>query len=139
VPTTTELRVRYAETDKMGVVYYANYLVWCEVARTDFIRQHGASYAAWEEQGVGLAVSEARVRYHRSARYDDLVRIETSLTAVQSRGVTFEYTMTLAESGDRIATAYTSLVAIAPNGRPISIPAPLRERLSAALEPPAAR
>jgi acyl-CoA thioester hydrolase len=139
VPTTTELRVRYAETDKMGVVYYANYLVWCEVARTEFIRRHGASYADWEEQGVALAVSEARVRYHRSARYDDLVRIETFLTAVQSRSVTFEYRMTLAESGERVASAFTSLIAIAPTGRPISLPVAVRERLAAVVEVPPAR
>ena len=139
MPATTELRVRYAETDKMGVVYYANYLVWCEVARTEFIRHHGASYAAWEEQGVALAVSEARVRYHRSARYDDLVRIETFLTSVQSRGVCFEYRMTLAETGERVVSAFTSLIAIAPNGRPISLPPDLRAQLSAAIEAPPAR
>ncbi len=139
MPTTTELRVRYAETDKMGVVYYANYLVWCEVARTDFIRQHGGSYAEWEEQGVGLAVSEANVRYHSSARYDDLVRIETWLTAVRSRGVTFEYRMTHAESGERIASAFTTLIAIAPTGRPITLPPDVRERLTQAIDAPPAR
>jgi len=139
VPTTTELRVRYSETDKMGVVYYANYLVWCEVSRTESIRQHGESYAEWEEQGVALAVSDARIRYHRSARYDDLVRIDTYLTAVQSRSVTYEYRMTLAASGELLVTAATSLIAIAPNGRPIRLPEAIRARLMAMLEAPPKR
>ena len=139
MPTTTELRVRYSETDKMGVVYYANYLVWCEVSRTESIRQQGDSYREWEEQGVALAVSDARIRYHRSARYDDLVRIDTYLTEVQSRSVTYEYQMTLAKSGELLVTAATSLIAIAPNGRPIRIPATIRERLNTMREAPPAR
>jgi len=139
VPTTTELRVRYSETDKMGVVYYANYLVWCEVSRTESIRQQGDSYREWEEQGFALAVSDARIRYHRSARYDDLVRIDTYLTEVQSRSVTYEYRMTLAASGELLVTAATSLIAIAPNGRPIRLPAAIRERLNGMREAPPAR
>src|SRR3954470_632344 len=87
----TEVRVRYAETDRMGVVYYANYLVWCEVGRVEFLRSNGRSYAALEADGIGLAVSEAKVRYLAPARFDDLVRIETTLTSVRSRSVTFDY------------------------------------------------
>lgn len=87
----TELRVRYAETDQMGVVYHAHYLVWCEVGRTDFIRALGVPYAEMERQGVRLAVAEATVRYHAGARYDDRIRVETRLTEVRSRMVTFAY------------------------------------------------
>src|SRR4029077_17520455 len=83
--TTTELRVRYAETDQMQVVYHTNYLVWCEVGRTDFLRQHGMSYSEMEKGGIGLTVSECSVRLHASARYDDLVRVATTLTDVRSR------------------------------------------------------
>src|SRR4026207_959508 len=79
---TTELRVRYAETDRMGVVYYANYLVWCEVGRAEFMRSLGGRYAALEARGYGLAVAEATVRYLAPARFDDPVRIETSLVGV---------------------------------------------------------
>src|SRR5437763_12640983 len=100
----TELRVRYAETDRMGVVYYANYLVWCEVGRVEFMRALGRSYAALEQRGVGLAVSEARVRYLAPARFDELVRVETALLTVRSRAVTFDYVITNAESGVRLAT-----------------------------------
>src|SRR5688572_17438031 len=71
---STELRVRYAETDRMGVVYYANYLVWCEVGRVEFLRALGRSYATLEHEGTGLAVAEAKVRYLAPARFDDLVR-----------------------------------------------------------------
>ena len=66
--TTIEFRVRYAETDQMGVVYHANYLVWCEVGRTELIRQRFASYAEVERAGVLLAVSEASLRFHAAAR-----------------------------------------------------------------------
>lgn len=139
MPVPVQIRARYSETDKMGVVYYANYLVWCEVARTEFIRHHGRSYAAWEDSGVMLAVSDVRLRYHRSARYDDIVRIDTALTAVGSRGVTFEYRMHLEEGGARLVSASTSLIAVNPEGRPITLPPEVREPLEALVEPPFAR
>lgn len=128
--TTTEVRVRYAETDQMQVVYHSNYLIWCEVGRTDFMRQHGMSYAAMEKDGIGLTVSEYSVRLHASARYDDLVRVATTLTDVRSRQVTFEYVLTNADTGERLATASTRLVSIGRNGRPIAMPAGIRERLA---------
>lgn len=129
----TELRVRYAETDRMGVVYYANYLVWCEVGRVEFMRALGGSYAALEKEGYGLAVAEATVRYLAPARFDDPVRIETTLTGVRSRAVTFEYVITNAESGARLATAYTALVSIDGSGRPTALPSHFRALLERAL------
>ena len=129
--TTTEVRVRYAETDQMQVVYHTNYLIWCEVGRTDFMRQQGMSYAEMEKGGIGLTVSQYDVRLHASARYDDLVRIATTLTDVRSRQVTFEYLLTNAATGERLATAHTSLVSISPNGRPVAMPADVRARLEA--------
>jgi acyl-CoA thioester hydrolase len=129
----TELRVRYAETDRMGIVYYANYLVWCEVGRVEFMRSLGGSYAALEAEGYGLAVAEATVRYLAPARFDDLVRIETTLTGVRSRAVTFEYVVSLADSGSRLATAHTALVSIDAAGRPTALPAPFRATLERAL------
>jgi acyl-CoA thioester hydrolase len=130
---TTELRVRYAETDRMGVVYYANYLVWCEVGRVEFLRALGRSYAVLEREGVGLAVSEARVRYLAPARFDDLVRVRTTLTAVRSRAVTFDYLITHADSGARLATCHTSLVSIDPGGRLVALPPDFREAMERAL------
>jgi acyl-CoA thioester hydrolase len=81
--STSEFRVRYSETDQMGVVYHTNYLIWCEIGRTDFIRTSGSTYADLERQGVLLAVSEASIRYHAAARYDDLIRVQTRLAAVR--------------------------------------------------------
>lgn len=129
----TELRVRYAETDRMGVVYYANYLVWCEVGRVEFMRALGGSYAELEAQGVGLAVAEATVRYLAPARFDDLVRIETSLVGVRSRAVTFDYVISHAETGTRLATAHTALVSIDSSGRLTALPSDFRALLEGAL------
>jgi acyl-CoA thioester hydrolase len=129
----TELRVRYAETDRMGIVYYANYLIWCEVGRVEFMRALGGSYAALEAQGYGLAVAEATVRYLAPARFDDLVRIETTLVGVRSRAVTFDYVISHAETGTRLATAHTALVSVDGTGRPTAMPSDFRARLEAAL------
>ena len=129
----TELRVRYAETDRMGIVYYANYLVWCEVGRVEFMRALGGSYAALESQGYGLAVAEATVRYLAPARFDDLVRIETTLVGVRSRAVTFDYVISHAETGTRLATAHSALVSVDAAGKPTAMPAEFRARLEAAL------
>ena len=128
----TELRVRYAETDRMGIVYYANYLVWCEVGRVEFMRALGGSYADLEAQGYGLAVAEATVRYLAPARFDDLVRVETSLVEVRSRAVTFDYVISNVDTGTRLATAHTALVSIDPTGRPVALPPEFRERLDGA-------
>ena len=121
-----EFRVRYAETDQMGVVYHTNYLIWCEVGRTDFIRARGMSYADMERAGVGLAVSEVSARFHAAARYDELIRVRTMLADVRSRSVTFDYLIESVERGVRLVTARTALVCIDPSGRPIALPADIR-------------
>ena len=128
----TELRVRYAETDQMGVVYHANYLAWCEVGRTEFIRTGGMSYRQMEEAGVALAVAEASMRFHAPARYDDLVRVETTMTDVRSRSVTFDYRVSRADDGVRLVSASTRLVSIDRNSRPTAMPRPVREILERA-------
>ena len=127
--TVSELRVRYAETDQMGVVWHGNYLVWCEVGRTDFIRQCGMSYADMEREGVRLAVVEASVRLHASARYEDLVHITTRLAGVRSRSVEFAYEITRAADGARVASAATTLVSIAADGRTVSLRRDIRALL----------
>lgn len=126
-----ELRVRYAETDQMRVVYHTNYLVWCEIGRTELIRSlTGVSYALLEEQGVALAVADLSIRYHGAARYDNLIRVRTTLTDARSRSVTFEYLITNAESGERLATARTVLVSLDERGRPVVMPEQLRRKLA---------
>lgn len=128
-----DLRVRYAETDQMGVVYHANYLVWCEIGRTDFIRTGGTSYAEIERAGVTLAVSEASLRYHAPARYDDRIRVETRLTELRSRTITFDYLVANADSGERLVTAQTVLISLDPSGRPRALPPHVREVLAQAM------
>ena len=92
MPSRTTLRVRYAETDQMGVVYYANYFVWCEIARVEFFRQIGYDYKQMElEDDCHLPVVEASCRYRAPARYDDEVILETRVTALRSSFVRFSY------------------------------------------------
>jgi acyl-CoA thioester hydrolase len=91
-PSTTTLRVRYAETDQMGVVYYANYFVWCEIGRVEFFRQLGYDYKQMElADDCHLPVVEASCRYRSPARYDDEVVIETTVTALRSQVIKFGY------------------------------------------------
>lgn len=126
-----ELRVRYAETDQMGVVYYANYLVWCEIGRTGLIRELGMSYAEIEASGFLLAVSEANIRYHAPARYDERIHVETSISDVRSRTVTFEYSIRNADTDARLVSASTTLVCLDRAGRSVAMPARVRELLTA--------
>jgi acyl-CoA thioester hydrolase len=124
---TTTIRVRYAETDQLGVAYHANYLVWLEVARTELIRAHGLSYADIERTGFALAVAEASVRYLAPARYDDEVCIEATVSELRSRSIRFTYALHRASDQAPLATAYTALVCIDPaTGRPVVLPAAIR-------------
>jgi len=110
----------------MGVVYHTNYLVWCEVGRTDFIRARGMSYADIERAGIGLAVSELSARFHAAARYDNLIRVRTTLAEIRSRGITFDYVITNAETGERFVTARTALVSIDRSGKLVALPKAVR-------------
>jgi len=104
----TRLRVRYAETDQMGVVYYANYLVWMEVGRVELCRALGFNYSDMErEDGVLLAVAEACCRYLSPARYDDEVIVKTWIEEANTRMATFGYEMRLAEGDRVVATGQT--------------------------------
>lgn len=123
------IRVRYAETDQMGVVYHANYLIWCEIGRTDFIRSRGMSYADMEQQGLLLAVTDVTMRLHASARYDDTLHVHTRLVAVRSRAVEFAYEITRSGTCAGIASVSTTLVSVSPQGRPVALPAEIRALL----------
>jgi acyl-CoA thioester hydrolase len=104
----TRLRVRYAETDQMGVVYYANYLVWMEVGRVELCKALGFSYRDMErDDGVLLAVAEACCRYRSPARFDDEVIVKAWLEEANPRVVTFAYEMRLAEGDRTLATGHT--------------------------------
>ena len=116
----------------MGVVYHAEYLVWCEVGRTDYIRGLGLPYSALERRGTALAVAEASIRYHAPARYDDLIHVETRLVEVRSRAITFEYLIRNAGTGQRLATARTVLVSLDPTGKPVPMPPDVRALMESA-------
>ena len=87
----TELRVRYAETDAMGIVHHATYPVWMELGRSDFLRELGQSYAEWELRGVRLVVNEIQVKFRSPAHYDELVQVRTSLREAGRRRLIFAY------------------------------------------------
>lgn len=128
VPTSTStVRVRYAETDKMGVVYYANYFVWFEVGRTDLLRTLGWSYREMEQAGVSLPVIEARCEYVRPARYDDELEILTTGRLLSPVRMEFTYEVRQAMQATVAATGRTLHASIGPNGRPCRLPERIRE------------
>jgi acyl-CoA thioester hydrolase len=133
--SSSEFRVRYAETDQMGVVHHRHYLVWCELARTDHMRARGVSYRAMEERGLKLPVVEANLRYRQPARYDDRIRVRCWVREVASRRVTFGYSVERCDDDVLLATAQTSLIAVDSNHVLTSIPPEVREKLVAVPDP----
>ncbi|WP_263381560.1 acyl-CoA thioesterase [Granulicella arctica] len=126
------IRVRYAETDQMGVVYHANYLVWFEVGRVEFIRQMGLSYKEMEaEAGCMIAVVEANARYRAPARYDDELVIETRLTAARSSVIRFGYRVL--RSGTLLCEGQTVHVVVNREMKKARLPEKYAERFAAHL------
>ena len=124
----TTIRVRYAETDQMGVVYYGNYFTWFEVGRVELCRQSGFTYKLMEiEDDSFIVVVEARCRYKRPARFDDLLTIRTRLTQSQRRTLRFGYEVLMQPSGELIATGETLHVICDHLGRPKSLPEKYRQ------------
>src|SRR5512133_708554 len=115
---SARVRVRYAETDKMGVVYYANYLVWFEVARCEWFRGTGSSYQALEAAGTILPVIEAHCEYDRPARYDDEIEIRTTAQLLSPARLRFDYQLTRHGETTPIAAGYTVHAGVDPTGRP---------------------
>ena len=130
-----EIRVRYAETDQMGVVYHANYLVWCDMARTEYLRAAGASYRELEASGVRLAVTEASLRFRAPARFDDVVQVRCWVREVETRRVIFGYAMTRPSDGRLLTTAQTTLMALDSAHALSTIPPPVRTKLVVAPDP----
>ena len=123
---TVEVEVRYAETDQMGVVHHANYLVWLKLARTGLCALSGYDYPSIEKAGYLILVTEAELRYHRAARYGDRVQVEVCLDRLESRGLRFLYEVR--RDGERLATGRTHHLWVeAQTGRPCRIPAPYKE------------
>ena len=123
----TRVRVRYAETDRMGVVYYANYFVWFEVGRTEWLRETGWSYRDMESDGVGLPVIEAHCEYRQPARYDDEIEVRTRATLLTPVRIRFDYEVIRAADAAAVAGGHTIHAALDPNGRPCRLPQRVRE------------
>jgi acyl-CoA thioester hydrolase len=127
---TSRVRVRYAETDTMGVVYYANYLVWFEVARTDVLRQAGWSYREMEADGYMLPVLEANCVYRQPARYDDEIDVKATGALVSAVRVKFVYDVVRAADDVLLASGYTVHASIDRTGRPCRLPDRVRQLLA---------
>ena len=130
-----EHRVNYSEVDQMGVVYHARYLVWLDMARTEYLRRQGMSYRELEERGFRLAVGEISIRYRQPARYDDLIRVRCWVEDAGSRRVTFGYAVELEPSGKLLATATTAMLSLDPDFAFAAMPADLRAMLVPAAAP----
>ncbi|HEV2522385.1 MAG TPA: thioesterase family protein [Candidatus Acidoferrales bacterium] len=119
----TVVRVRYSETDKMGIVYYANYFVYFEIGRVEYMRQRGADYRRMElEDDTFIVVAEAKCRYERPARYDDPLRIRTHVISVRRRTIHYGYEILHDETGQLLATGETLHVVCNGKGRPKQLP-----------------
>jgi acyl-CoA thioester hydrolase len=121
------LRVRYAETDKMGVVYYANYLVWFEVGRTDWLRATGWCYRDMEIEGLALPVVEAACEYRRPAKYDDELEVQTTGALLSPVRVRFDYQVTRPADRAMLAAGHTVHASLDPAGKPRRLPERVRE------------
>lgn len=127
---TTQIRVRYAETDQMGVVYHANYVVWMEVGRVEAMRAAGLNYAEMEREGIRVAVIGIELDYKAAARYDDLVDVRASVVEVQSRMMRIEYEIRRASDQQLLAVGATRHLFLNFDMKPIRCPAKYHDVLS---------
>ena len=130
-----ELPVRYGDTDQMGVAYYANYLYWFEIARTEWLRAHGKSYRELEGEGVILPVTEAYCRYLASARYDDRLRLWAWVGDLGRATVQFDYRIERAADDKLLAIGHTRHCFLDRGGRPVRIEGELHDLLARGLPP----
>jgi len=125
----TEIRVRYGETDQMGVVYHANYAVYFEVGRTEWLREFGLSYNAMEKEGIMLPVISLSINYKNSARYDDVLKVKTQLKKMPTASIEFDYEL-INDKGQLLATGNTVLAFIdSTRNRPTRCPKYLLDKL----------
>jgi acyl-CoA thioester hydrolase len=125
----TLLRVRYAETDQMGRAHHMQYLAWFELGRTELMRNAGVAYSELEREGIMLPVANADLEYVGAAPYDALVAIETRVSDVRSRAVTFSYRATLADTSELLAAGSTRLICTDSSGKAKRFPGHLLDVL----------
>ena len=128
VTTTTNLIVRYKETDAQGVVHHSNYLVWFEEARSDFLRQQGLAYSNLEASGFFVVVTEVAVTYRAPAFYEDRITIETTLVKARNRLLEFSYRV-YNDMGNVLVEGRTRHLVLGADRRPVSLPKPILEKL----------
>jgi acyl-CoA thioester hydrolase len=121
------VRVRYADTDKMGIVYYATYPIYFEIGRSEYMREKGFPYRELEEMGYNLVVVALEAKYHNSAVYDDLLIVKTGISELKSRGLTFHYE--IYKDGNMIVDGMTKHICLNNNKKPVLLPPHLLEVL----------
>jgi len=127
------VRVRYAETDQMGVVYHANYLIWMEVGRVELMRSLGVEYKKMEStDDCHIVVVDAHCRYHKSARYDEVLRIRTQISAARSRSIQFQYEIWRDADNQLLATGETAHVICGADGHTKHLPEKYRSLFTTA-------
>ena len=132
---TVRTRVRYPETDRMGVGHHTHHLVWFELGRTELMRDLGCTYGDLEDrEGIFFPVIEARAQYRSPARYDEVLVIRTTLTEVRGARVRFDYRVAREGSEETVSTGHTVHAAVGRDGRPLRLPESLRARLGSSQE-----
>ncbi len=131
---TSEVRVRYQETDRIGVVYHSNFLVWFEVGRVEFLRALGYNYRELEEGGVHVPVLEVSCKYRRPARFDDRIQVRTRAERIRWARLRFHYEVLRAEDGTLLAEGWTTHAATDAEGSPRRLPEELLERIEPVAE-----
>ncbi len=124
------IRVRYAETDQMGIAHHAEYFAWFEVGRTDLLRERGMTYRDLEADGLRLPVIEASARYLKPALYDDVLEVRTEITTLSGARVGFAYEVRRDGTEGPLATGTTEHAAVDARGRPRRLPEALRRSLA---------
>ena len=127
--SSSRIRVRYAETDQMGVAYHGNYFAWFEVGRTDLLRAHGVTYRELETRDVRLPVIETGARFLKPVLYDDLIEVRVRVRELTGASVTFEYELHREGTRGPLATAFTAHAAVNGKGRPRRLPEDVRALL----------
>jgi len=120
---TTTFNVRYAETDAMGIVHHASYIVYFEEGRSHYIRQRGSSYAEMERSGYYLAVTDVQARYLKAARYDQRINVHCWVESFRSRTITFAYEIRAADTDELFVTGTSKHICLDHRGSVVKIPA----------------
>jgi acyl-CoA thioester hydrolase len=129
----TKIRVRYKDTDRMGVVYYGNYLTYFEIGRAELMRDLGFPYSAFESDGYSLVVIEANAKYHSNVGYDTLVTVRTKISDLRRVRVSFKYEIVDDQCG-LLVSGYTVHACVNSNSKPMRIPTELREIMAGNLK-----